>query len=414
MARLFKKFDALSAVDHYKKKLIEEITNLSEQELRGTTSEHWEQFFQNKYEFNVPSLDRSKIETELLDTKLDASRYGGDRYYFRDDGREHLIDGIEIKLFIPYTGDKDLFDCSGNSIYHSTPDAEIQSNQLVLVYRYTEHNSEKINSDTQKDVNFIEGFLNGLVTQFAEYNKSITSIVRQHLEKRIEKLKKDEELKAKLTFPLKVRHDLQATYVSPAIRKKIQVERPKPSTQNVNIAPEPAISDDDYNEILKICHSMTMVMEKSPHAFSLMGEEDIRQHFLVQLNGKYEGNASGETFNFEGKTDILVKDNNRNIFIGECKFWKGPKTIQETLDQLLGYTTWRDTKTAIFLFNRNKNFTEVLNQIPNLVKNHSSYVKSLDPQISKETEFRFTFSQNNDKNRHITIAILAFDIPSGV
>jgi hypothetical protein len=28
-------------------------------------------------------------------------------------------------------------------------------------------------------------------------------------------------------------------------------------------------------------------------------------HFLVQLNGQYEGQATGETFNFEGKTDMI-------------------------------------------------------------------------------------------------------------
>jgi hypothetical protein len=31
------------------------------------------------------------------------------------------------------------------------------------------------------------------------------------------------------------------------------------------------------------------VMERSPSAFASMGEEDIRQHFLVQLNGQFEG-----------------------------------------------------------------------------------------------------------------------------
>ena len=50
---------------------------------------------------------------------------------------------------------------------------------------------------------------------------------------------------------------------------------------------------------------MVAVMEWSPRAFVGMGEEDLRQHFLVQLNGAYEGQATGETFNFEGKTDIL-------------------------------------------------------------------------------------------------------------
>ena len=50
---------------------------------------------------------------------------------------------------------------------------------------------------------------------------------------------------------------------------------------------------------------MTHVMERSPSAFATADEETLRQHFLVQLNGHFEGQATGETFNAAGKTDIL-------------------------------------------------------------------------------------------------------------
>jgi hypothetical protein len=72
---------------------------------------------------------------------------------------------------------------------------------------------------------------------------------------------------------------------------------------------------------------MVHVMERSPSAFHHMDEEALRTHFLVQLNGHYEGQATGETFNYEGKTDILVRSGDRNIFIAECKFWGGPKKL---------------------------------------------------------------------------------------
>ena len=99
--------------------------------------------------------------------------------------------------------------------------------------------------------------------------------------------------------------------------------------------PEPALSNEDYQEILRIMKNMVQVMELSPHAFSDMGEEDLRSHFLVQLNGAFQGQATGETFNFQGKTDILIRVDGKNIFIGECKFWKGEKAFLATLDQLL-------------------------------------------------------------------------------
>jgi hypothetical protein len=79
----------------------------------------------------------------------------------------------------------------------------------------------------------------------------------------------------------------------------------------------------------------------------------LRTHFLVQRSGQYEGRATGETFNYQGKTDILIREENRNVFIAECKFWKGEKQFLETIDQLLPYVSWRDRKAAILIFDRN-------------------------------------------------------------
>ena len=65
--------------------------------------------------------------------------------------------------------------------------------------------------------------------------------------------------------------------------------------------PEPTLEEADYKHILGIMDNMTTVMERSPHVFVKMGEEDIRQHFLVQLNSQDQGQAAGETFNAAGK-----------------------------------------------------------------------------------------------------------------
>jgi hypothetical protein len=96
--------------------------------------------------------------------------------------------------------------------------------------------------------------------------------------------------------------------------------------------PEPALAMAEYDEILGIIRNMVHVMERSPKAFEKMGEEDLRTQFLVQLNGQYEGRATGETFNYQGKTDILIREGDRNVFIAECKFWAGEKQYLQTID----------------------------------------------------------------------------------
>ena len=97
-------------------------------------------------------------------------------------------------------------------------------------------------------------------------------------------------------------------------------------------------------------------MERSPTVFAKVEEEHIRVHYLVQLNGQYQGAATGETFNHIGKTDILIRHHDKNVFVAECKFWAGYKELINTTSQLLNYTTWRDTKNRTYNFQPQNEF----------------------------------------------------------
>jgi len=181
------------------------------------------------------------------------------------------------------------------------------------------------------------------------------------------------------------------TYSVPVARRVPKIEQIKVTGV---FKPEPTLAGEDYEEILRIMKSMVQVMELSPHAFSDMGEEDLRWHFLVQLNRAYKGQATGETFNFQGKTDILIRVASKNVFIAECKFWKGEKSLSDTIDQLLSYLSWRDTKTAILVFNRNADFSAVLAKIVEAVPKHPKFKRDLGKQ--DESTFRYVFVQPND------------------
>src|SRR5205807_814890 len=108
-----------------------------------------------------------------------------------------------------------------------------------------------------------------------------------------------------------------------------------------------------------------------------------------------------ETFNMSGKTDILIRQNGKNIFIAECKFWEGPTKFTETVNQLLGYLSWRDAKAAILVFNRNKNSSSVVSQIPDLLWSHPNFKRMLS--VTGETRFRAVLSQRADPGREIIV-----------
>ena len=157
---------------------------------------------------------------------------------------------------------------------------------------------------------------------------------------------------------------------------------------------------------------MSLVMERSPTVFEKAEEEHIRVHYLVQLNGQYQGKATGETFNNIGKTDILIRHENKNIFVAECKFWEGFEGLKKTVDQLLGYTTWRDTKTTLIIFSRRQDFTGVITEAQRAMKDHQHFKSG--PTEEGESRFRYTFTHPNDKQRGIIVTLLLFDMPKPV
>ncbi len=166
---------------------------------------------------------------------------------------------------------------------------------------------------------------------------------------------------------------------------------------------------EEYERILSTLHQMALVMERNPETFCAIGEEALRDHFLVQLNGTYEGQATGETSNGRGKTDIIVRLKGENIFIGECKFWGGEAKLQETLEQLLGYTTLRDNQLGMLIFNRNKGFSAVLEKIPAIIRSHPSFFREAN---HSETQFRFVLKHPDDSECKLNLAVLVFNIPS--
>ncbi|OLS25211.1 MAG: hypothetical protein HeimC3_16550 [Candidatus Heimdallarchaeota archaeon LC_3] len=157
---------------------------------------------------------------------------------------------------------------------------------------------------------------------------------------------------------------------------------------------------------------MSIVMERNPDAFRTLNEPDIRQHFLVQLNGFFKGMATGETFNYKGKTDILLRYQGKNLFIAECKFWKSPKTVTDTINQILKYVNWRDSKAAILFFNRDQKISKLIKDIPDLVRSHSGYKKDLEFNSGYNGGFRYLFHHLGDENSLLYLTILIFNIPS--
>lgn len=385
--------------------MFSEIDALEPNRLLGTNPEALADSFEREFSVQVPQLE-DQITAEQEEAQVDV-RGDPNRVIF-DRGRPFYLAGTRVSFFVPYVGDKNLFAIRPSTYSLGVPaHGVITETEIVLSYERTDHDANAVKASLDADLGKIGTNLERLRSDVAGFNATVRDKAKARLEARRQKLLRDQGLVASLGFPLRRREQAIQTYVLPTVRRAPPIRPPTPAT--APFVAEPELDLAEYNHILSVVSNMVAVMERSPHAFRTLGEEDLRWHFLIQLNGHYDGQATGETFNFNGKTDILIRSGNKNVFIAECKFWDGPKVFTATVDQLLGYAAWRDTKTAILLFNRTKNFSAVLEKIPDLIKAHPNF-RRVQPYPSP-TAFRSALHHHDDPARELTLTVLAFDVP---
>lgn len=402
---LFSQYDLRETLERREIKMYGEIDRIDGNRLLNTTVDDLCDYFEQEYKIGPLKLHEDKITVDQYEAQIDVSE-DPHRAIF-DRSKPFYITATAVTFFIPFEGDQELFKCRPSSYTLNPPRAFINHNEIVLTYKRTDHNADAVKSVFERDLSEISSWVECINNDISPFNTSIRQKAKQKIEARREKLLKDQGLVASLGFPLKRHADAPKTFVVPTVRKKIPM--PTPSQSTVPFVPEPTLDMQEYENILSVITNMVVVMERSPHAFRGMKEEDLRQHFLVQLNGQYEGQATGETFNFEGKTDILIRVNGKNIFIAECKFWRSPKSLMDAIDQLLNYVSWKDTKTAILIFNREKQFSEVLSKIPEIIKKHPNFKRELP--CKSETGFKVILHHRDDTNRELILTVLAFEVP---
>lgn len=403
---LFASLDLRDLTDRRIAAMRAEVDSLEPNRLLNTSPSDLAGYLVEKYALEAPALLRDQWSADETETQIDVRH--DQRRYVSDRNRPCLIPGQRIEVEVPIQGETELLYARASTYNFSPPRAEIRGGSLRIVIEVPHDAADRnIRGEIDKTLNEVDEHLSWIRNDLTGFNSSLPGAAQQAVNGRRERVLANQGRAASLGIPLKKRDGSPTTYAVPDVRRKVT---PKlPAAASVPYEPEPILDAEHYGHVLDVLQNMALMMERSPSSFTHMGEEALRDHFLVQLNGHFEGRATGETFNYGGKTDILLRENGRNVFIAECKFWKGPKHYYETIDQLLGYSSWRDTKAAILVFNRGTALSTVLAGVDEQSVGHPNCKRKTD--WKHETGFRYVFHHPGDKNRELTLTVLVFDVP---
>lgn len=325
-------------------------------------------------------------------------------------GERAVVRGTRIDIAIPFEGDPMLWRVRastwGSGGY---PEIDVKNGEIILSVSFPDDsaNPDQLKSDVTRSIKSLEDAVGYLKNDVANHNNSVPDTVKQALKRKRELAQATTGAVAALGIPVK-RVDASPTFTIPAKRRSRPTNRP--SVETGTYQPEPVLDEKEYQHILEILRSMSLVIERNPASFASLDEESIRDHFLLQLNGHYEGGATGETFNASGKTDILIREGNKNVFIAECKFWRGNKVFVEAVSQLLGYLTWRDSKCALMIFNRTKDSNGVRSKMHEAMEALPEHRKTVSHQADGDS--RYILIKESEPGKEIIVTTQLYDIPS--
>ena len=325
-----------------------------------------------RLELAVPNLRlKNEWSQETKDTEIDVS---GDprRGYFAMQGEPLLVPAHKFTLTIPFDGDGDLFKLKPSKFTLNPPRGRVSANTLLFSTVVEHIDADAIQGEIDKFVSTVQMFLEWVRVDCEQWNSQLHKIAGTAIRSRKERLLQQDKLGDILGIASKDYDGRTNTYTVPSIRK------PKPRSLNVTTGnKEPILSNEDYDYLLDVISSLGSDMEKTPATYTNMEEEHIRDHILSTLATHVKGgSATRETFNKEGKTDILIQVDGKNIFVVECKIWYGEASFQNAIDQTLRYLTWRDTKAVLIVFSKNRDFTKIQSKMSGIVPDHPNYKRT--------------------------------------
>lgn len=370
-----------------------DIADLSEEEVHGDLDELVERLA-SVYDYpDVPELLNEEWEAE-------------------EPGFEEGSDHCSVKVFIPFRGDPLMFQISDHSMPMGMRNYQVETHDVVATYDVYRAQIESLKREVEADIELLKKHLDGLRDVVPRYNNSLRPWAKTTIENRRRTIEVRDEATKELKKGLRIRKRRDGTerIVIPVEveRKVLPIPKKKTSIKKEDYS---ALEMQAYDDILETICSMVRVMERSPHVFAQMKEEHLRTVLLVALNGLYKGQATGETFNGYGKSDILIRVEDKNVFLAECLVWGGQEALVKKMNEQLftRYQMWRDTKVALIVFNRQRNFTRVVDTMKETVKGHRQFVEEMPCHY--ETAGRYKFRRHDDVKQLFTLTCLAFDVP---
>lgn len=398
----FRSFSGKSFHDFQKEYAVQvhsEIESKGKEYVLSVDEDEYKKYLKDKY-YLEPLKIIIDSEDILVPTKVKINRQDPYR------GNTYQIEAYECTIKYYFEGAPILFALKSNPWTMTSYEISVNSNDNTVSFSFMIDKQDPDLFNREKNEAYKSAFTNlsNLNAEVEKWNNSVNGIVDGAFQRIKQKLMSEnsffEAIKAK------VDPNTKSVFTAPTIKKKII---PQPIALKKEFSTQPTMSHEMYEDTLTVLYDYSRSMERKPSMYEGKDEESIRDLLISMLETRYVGTtATGETYNKNGKTDILLKyEDGSNLFVGECKWWNGENEFNAAINQLFDrYLTWRDSKTALLFFVKNKEISAVCDKINEAAQKHLYFKRFV---ISKgEGRYSYIFHLPGDPENEVFLEIMAF------
>lgn len=410
-------YDKPTISDYYRKALEDvrgKVLRESESQIVGTDSLELAQFYLQDVSLAPIEFDDEKGPSwEHQSYVKTIPAHQRESFYQSEGDFDFACERVRVEMPIKYNKDiRTLASLTSSTFSISYSDRDLQWSEQSISFTVETKGygfsmdenqiANKVNEGIRRVQEAI-GWKNGDITKENAYLLSQTRLLIDGRKNELEQSKgKINSLMQKINIPLKKKLPEAMQRIS--IDHKPIVKRIKPAPQ---LPEEYQLDENKVNDIVEVLDNQSKSFEKTPNAVAKLGEEDLRDLILANLNSIFEGKATGETFSNQGKTDIYLNLDKGKILVFECKIWGGKKLLLETIDRLRSYLTWRHNYGVLIFFVKLKNFTKILDGIDVSIKESSSCKDS----VRKINETHFVAAHSlQDEDKEVKIHYLFYNL----
>jgi hypothetical protein len=399
-----KSFAHINGHDYFesqKQNIKREIESLTKEYLLGVDEQEYKHYLFEKYQLETLAVD---FENEELSEPVKGKQIVTDSHR-RD---TYQVDSYTFNIKYAYSGSSKIFEIRPSHWVMTTVPIFVRENPSLVSFKLITQKLDAQDFHTRKAQLKLSAFANleNANNDAAQWNNQLPGIIASIFSAQKASFERENNFYKEIN--LKVSSNKNNIFATPTIQKKTIVQ--PTVSKNTKFSPEPTMQMETYQDVIAMIYSSGKSMEKKPSLYSGKNEEAIRDQFLFVLESRYDGTAAaGEAFNKDGKTDIILKytKDNSNLFIAECKIWKGSSEFHKAISQLFDkYLTWRDSKVAVMMFVQNNDFTSVLKTIKTEAPKHKNYVK--DNGNHGESSFSYIFNLPQDNEKEVYLEVMAF------